>query len=101
MHGLEINKYTKWYFKLIDYSLGFRYDKTYININNTPINQYALSFGLGLPLPANRSTFYKINLAGELGKRGSLSNGLVKENYLTIHLGFVINDKWFIKTKYD
>ncbi len=89
------------YLKLIDYSLGFRYDKTYININNMPIKQYALSFGMGLPLPANRSTFYKINLSGELGKRGSLSNGLVKENYLTIHLGFVINDRWFIKTKYD
>ncbi|MFM6954274.1 MAG: hypothetical protein ACKOWL_04750 [Sphingobacteriaceae bacterium] len=89
------------YFKLIDYNLGFRYDKTYININNTQINQYALCFGLGLPLPANRSTFYKINLAGELGKRGSLKNGLIKENYLTMHLGFVINDRWFIKTKYD
>lgn len=89
------------YLKLVDYSLGFKYDQTYININNTQINQYALCFGLGLPLPANRSTFYKINVAAEWGKRGTLKNNLVRENFLTLHLGFTINDQWFIKPKYD
>lgn len=89
------------YLKLVDYSLGLKYDKTHININNTQINQYALCFGLGLPLPANRSTFYKINVAGEWGTRGTLNNGLIKEKYLTLHLGFTINDQWFIKPKYD
>ncbi|MFM6976643.1 MAG: outer membrane protein transport protein [Sphingobacteriaceae bacterium] len=89
------------YLKLIDYSLGLRYNKTYININDHNINQYALCFGLGLPLPGNRTAFYKINFSAEVGKRGTLSDNLVRENYLNLHLGFTLNDRWFIKPKYD
>ncbi len=89
------------YLKLIEYSLGLKYDKTYIKVTNQDIKQYALTAGLGFPLPSNRYTFYKINCSAELGKRGTLENNLVKETYLNIHLGFTLNDKWFIKPKYD
>ncbi|HEY0896018.1 MAG TPA: hypothetical protein VGE15_05660, partial [Sphingobacteriaceae bacterium] len=67
------------YFKLIDYRLGFKYDKTQVRVRNTDINQYAMTVGLGLPLPANRTAFYKINFSAELGQRGTLSNSLVRE----------------------
>jgi hypothetical protein len=89
------------YFKLIDYRLGLKYNKSYINTNNNNINQYALTVGLGLPLPANRLAFYKINFSTEIGKRGTLDNGLVHENYVNFSLGFTVNDKWFIKPKFD
>jgi hypothetical protein len=89
------------YLALIDYRLGARYDKTYINVSNTNIKQYALTFGFGLPLPRNDRAFYKINLAGEYGQRGTLSNNLIKENYITIHIGFTLNDSWFAKYKFD
>lgn len=89
------------YFKLIEYSAGLKYDRTYIKIGDQNINQYAVCFGLGLPLPSNRYTFYKINFSAEMGKRGTLKNNLVQENYVNLHLGFTINDKWFIKPKYD
>jgi long-subunit fatty acid transport protein len=89
------------YFKLIDYSLGVRFNKTYMKVQSQQINQTALCFGLGLPLPSNRTAFYKINFAAEWGKRGTLSNNLVRENYLNLRLGFTLNDRWFIKPKYD
>lgn len=89
------------YFKLVDYRLGFRYDKTYVKIGNNDVNQYALTMGLGLPLPSNRSSFYKINLAAELGQRGTLANRLVRERYVNLTLGFLLNDRWFIKSKFD
>ncbi|MGV3508841.1 MAG: hypothetical protein ACO1N7_06075 [Sphingobacteriaceae bacterium] len=89
------------YFKLVDYRLGFRYDKTYINYNNQDINQMAVTLGLGLPLPANRSTFYKINLGAELGQRGSLKNNLVRERFVNVFLSFTMNDQWFQKYKFD
>ncbi|MXV51685.1 hypothetical protein GS399_11940 [Pedobacter sp. HMF7647] len=89
------------YFNLIDYRLGFRYDKSYININNTDITSKAITLGLGLPLPSNRSTFYKINIGAELGQRGTLDNGLVRERYANIYIGFTLNDQWFIKYKFD
>jgi hypothetical protein len=89
------------YFALIDYRLGVRYDKTYININNTDIKQYTLSFGLGLPLPRNNTAFYKINFAAEVGRRGTFTNNLIRENIINLHLGFTLNDSWFAKYKFD
>ncbi|HVW94760.1 MAG TPA: hypothetical protein VHA56_02160 [Mucilaginibacter sp.] len=91
------------YFARVDYRLGFIYDKTYLNLNNTDINRYAVTLGLGLPLAPQQTlrTFYKINVSAEVGKRGTLDNGLVKENYVNIHLGFTLNDKWFQKYKFQ
>lgn len=91
------------YLKLVDYRFGVKYDKLYINneINNKDINQYALSFGLGLPLPSNRSTFYKINLGVELGQRGTTENNLVRDRFANIYLGFTLNDRWFQRYKFD
>jgi hypothetical protein len=86
------------YLELVDYRLGFKYDKTFIFINNTDIKQHALTFGFGFPLPSNRSSFYKINLSAEVGKRGTLKNNLVSDRFVNINLGFTLNDKWFQKT---
>ncbi|WP_448702152.1 hypothetical protein ACFGVR_07570 [Mucilaginibacter sp. AW1-3] len=90
------------YWAAVDYRLGFNYDKTYININGTDITQYAGSFGIGLPMPStSRTSFYKINLSAELGKRGTLENNLVRETFFNFRIGFTINDKWFQKFKFD
>jgi len=89
------------YFARVDYRLGFIYDQSYLNISNTNINRTALTFGLGLPLSPNLTTFYKINFSAELGQRGTTANGLVKENYVNLHLSFVLNDKWFQRYKFE
>jgi hypothetical protein len=57
--------------------------------------------GLGLPLAPNNLSFYKINFAVEFGKQGTLENGLIKENYINIHLAFTLNDKWFQRFKFQ
>lgn len=95
------------YWATIDYRLGFIYDQSYISVTNnnitTDINSEAITFGLGLPLRpgAVGSSFYKINFAAEVGKRGTLANGLIKENYINFHLSFMLNDRWFTKYKLD
>lgn len=89
------------YWALVDYRLGAHFEKTYVTVNNQDIKQMGVTFGLGLPLPANGSSFYKINIAGDLGRRGTLSNGLIKESYFNLHLSFTLNDKWFQKYKFD
>lgn len=96
----NINQYNS-YLAAMSYQLGFKYEKTYININSTDIKERAVTFGLGFPLPANNGAFYKINFSGEIGTRGTLDNGLIKENYFNFHLGFTLNDKWFRKYKFD
>jgi len=91
------------YFKRVEYRLGVSYDKTYIQMNNQDVKQMAVTFGLGLPLqPAYaRSSFYKMNVSAEIGRRGKVSNGLIQERYVNIHLGFMLNDKWFQRFRFD
>jgi hypothetical protein len=91
------------YWATVDYSLGFIYDQSYIDVNNpdnngtTNIKSYSVTMGLGFPLRPNVSSFYRINFAAEIGREGTLANGLVRENYINLHLSFTMNDKWFQK----
>lgn len=90
------------YFKRVDYRLGFTYDKTYVQMNNQDVKQMAVTFGLGLPLASYaRSSFYKMNVAAEIGKRGKVANGMIQEGYVNLSLGFMLNDKWFQRFKFD
>ncbi len=87
---------------VMDYRLGYQYNKTYVNTSATDINESVYSFGLGIPIRSqNRLAFYKINFAAEIGKRGTLQNNLVKENYINFRFGFMLNDAWFRKIKFD
>ena len=91
------------YLATINYQLGFIYEDTYLDINNTNIKRYAVTFGLGIPLPHDRasSAFYKVNFSAEIGKQGVPTGGLVQENYVNLHLGFTLNDKWFQRFRFD
>jgi len=91
------------YFKRVDYRIGYTFDKTYVRINNQDVKQMAVTFGLGLPLARsmNGLAFYKLNFTTEIGKRGSISNGLIQENFINFGVGFTLNDKWFRKFKFD
>ncbi|MDB5117939.1 MAG: hypothetical protein JWQ79_3431 [Mucilaginibacter sp.] len=95
------------YWATVDYRFGFIHDQTYFNVPNptgggfTQIKSNSLTFGFGMPLRPNNLSFYKVNFSAEVGQRGTLSNGLVKENFINIHLGFTLNDKWFQRYKFD
>jgi hypothetical protein len=89
------------YWALVDYRLGAHVEKTYAVVNGQSINQYGVTFGLGLPLAHNGLSFYKVNFSADVGRRGTLSNSLVRENYVNFHLSFTLNDKWFQRYKFD
>lgn len=54
--------------------------------------------GVGIPMKRELSN---INVSFELGDYGTLSDDLIKENYLLIHLNISLQDKWFQKRKVD
>ena len=85
------------YYKRIAYRAGFHYDQTYYNINGNSIDKFGITFGLGLPVPRSLTSF---NIAIEIGKMGTISNNLVRENYFNISIGMSIYDRWFVKRKY-
>lgn len=91
------------YLKVVDYRLGFRYNKTHMTVNNERINDMAVTVGFGLPLPESGfgRTFSNINISAEFGQQGTLNNNLIRERYINIHFGFTINDAWFIRRSYD
>lgn len=90
------------YMKRITYRAGVRMDKTGMVVNNEEINNFGITFGLGLPLGARNASipnFSTLNFGFEIGKRGTTNASLIEENYFKVNIGLSLNDKWFIKRK--
>jgi hypothetical protein len=82
----------------IAYRAGFKYEQTYLIFNNRQINDYGITFGVGLPVYRSKST---INVAAEFGKKGTTDDNLVLENYFRLNLMVNLYDLWFIKRRFD
>jgi long-subunit fatty acid transport protein len=86
------------YWKRVTYRAGFRYNQTYLQINGQPINEFGVSFGMGLPLPRTLTT---IDLSVEVGKKGTTAYNLIQENFINFTMGVSLYERWFVKRKYD
>ena len=93
------------YWQRVTYRFGVKYENSGMAIRPTgslqdfkEINDFGISFGLGLPLGKKLSN---LNLGIELGQRGNKEDGLIQENYLNFRVGLSLNDKWFNKYKID
>lgn len=91
------------YWNVIDYRLGFRYNKSHISVENNRLTDMAVTVGLGLPLSETNfgRTFSSVNISAEFGQQGTLKSNLIRERYININLGFTINDAWFLRRSYD
>lgn len=93
------------YWERVTYRAGVRLEKTGLLVdgsglgtNFTPVDDFGISFGLGLPL-RQLST---VNMGFEFGKRGTTNNNLIQENYFNFRLSLSLTDsKWFQKRKID
>lgn len=84
--------------KMIFYRFGAEYRQSYLIINNTPINYFAVTLGSGIPL---KGVISVINVSLELGQNGTTKKGLFRENFATLHLDLALRDIWFLKKKYE
>ncbi|WP_400070641.1 hypothetical protein [Zobellia russellii] len=84
------------YLKRVTYRAGVRLEKTGMYVNDKDINDFGITFGLGLPLGNNLSN---LNLGFEYGKRGTTAADLIEESYFKVNLGLSLNDQWFRKRK--
>jgi hypothetical protein len=91
------------YWQRISFRTGGYYNKTYLDINGRQLEDYGMTFGIGIPWRNERNLLTKttFNISYQLGWQGSLENGLVKETYHVFSIGFTFYDFWFIKPKYD
>ncbi len=94
---------TSGYWKFFHYRLGGHYTNTYIKVHDQQINDYGMSFGIGIPWRNANKLFTNtsFNIAYEFGIRGTLNDGLIKEKYQTLSVGLTLYDFWFVKRKYE
>ena len=93
------------YWERITYRAGVRFEKTGLLVdgsdpytNFTSVDDFGMSFGLGLPL----KQLSTMNMGFEFGKRGSITNNLIQENYFNFRLSLSLTDtNWFQKRKID
>jgi hypothetical protein len=88
----------KAYYKQIQYRAGFHYAKSFLELSGTHVDEMGVSLGFGFPIRRAGTT---VQFTAEAGKRGTTENNLIEEKYFRFTLGFSLNDRWFIKPKYD
>jgi hypothetical protein len=90
------------YFSRVTYRYGAYYEKGNLVYKGTSVNQFAVTAGGTFPFEnrsANRMS--GIDLAVELGQRGSVKNDLIRQNFVNLKIGINFADKWFTKRLYD
>lgn len=86
------------YWKRVVYRAGFRFEETGINLEGTDINEFGISFGVGLPVGR---LFSNVNIGFEYGIRGTKDMGLIQENFFKTFISLSLNDRWFEKRFYE
>ena len=90
------------YLNRVVYRYGVFYEKGNVNINNTNINQYGITAGLTLPFQkSNAVRMSSVDLGLELGRKGTLKNNLIQQNFFNVKIGINFADKWFQKRVYE
>lgn len=83
------------FFKRLSYRGGLYYNNTHLEINGKALKEYGFTLGVGVPI---KSTY--VNVAFDLGKRGTTANDLIKENFARMSLSFTLFEAWFEKRLY-
>lgn len=86
------------YWERMTYRAGFRYEETGLVVSNEDINEFGISFGVGLPTGRRISN---LNLQFEVGQRGTTNANLIQENFFNVGVSLSINDLWFVQSKFN
>jgi hypothetical protein len=91
------------FFNRMTYKAGFRTGNNYLEFKGLPMNERAVTFGVDIPFKADKIS--SLSLGFEYGERGTMKQGLVKENYFKINAGILLfggdHDYWFRQHQYN
>ncbi len=96
----EQTKIHKHYSK-VTYRFGVYYGTDYLNIDNTQLPVYGVTFGGSLHFKATHFSWVNLHTSFDIGRLGVLQNNLSQQTYVRFTLGISFNDRWFIPRKYD
>jgi hypothetical protein len=86
------------YFNRVTYRAGISYSESPVVINGENLKEYGIRTGMSMPFGRFFSSF---NIAIAAGMRQSASSSQTKENFYQLQVSGTINDRWFIRRKYD
>ncbi|MGD1319723.1 hypothetical protein [Chryseobacterium sp. 2R14A] len=90
------------YFSRIVYRYGAFYEKGNIELAGNSINKFGISAGVMLPFKTSSITRMSgLEIGLELGKRGTLKDNLINQNFFNLKIGFNFADRWFRKNLYN
>ncbi|MEM9024709.1 MAG: hypothetical protein AAGB22_13265, partial [Bacteroidota bacterium] len=101
------------FFKLMQYRAGVRFADTRLKVNGENLGEYGINFGLGIPLVRSgvdprmirKGVVSAIQIGVEFGQRGRNSDGLIREQFFNVNVGFSFApnkfDQWFRKRRID
>ncbi len=92
------------YWKTISYNFGIQAGNSGIVAQNEELSEIGINFGFGLPLKKFKyqtETFGSTVFLGFGYLNRSNSNLGTNENFLNINASVILNDKWFIKRKFQ
>ncbi|PUZ30400.1 hypothetical protein GA0116948_101425 [Chitinophaga costaii] len=75
--------------------LGASHNKSYLNIDGKSIMDNAVTVGISIP----QGYVLRYSLGLEIGRRGTMSSGLVQETYVNAVFHLTFRDIWFVKRK--
>jgi hypothetical protein len=84
------------YFKRVTYRMGVSQQNLPFDLNERNIRDLGINFGGSFPVGLS-----SLDFAFRYGMMGTLRNDLIRENYFRIVLGATINERWFVKRRYD
>ena len=99
--GAELtpNRYDiRYFFRRLTYHGGLFYEKGYLSLNGEQVTDRGITLGVSIPV----SRYYNsLSLGVTAGQRGTVSNNLIRETYVTFNIAFSLHDIWFLKQMYE
>jgi hypothetical protein len=88
----------RYFLKKWSYRGGLFYENSYLQFAGTRIKNYGITFGVGIPIGNLNNA---INIAAEIGQRGTKDHDLMRELYWKISVSVSLYDIWFIKQRFE
>ena len=88
----------RYYMKRCAYRVGAYYDQAYYKLDGNNVNSMGVTLGLTLPV---FRWYNGLTVGLDLGQKASVRQGMVRERYAKLAIGFNVHDIWFQKPRYN
>lgn len=88
----------RYYYRRCTYRVGAYHQNLYYKLDGHRVTSTGLTFGATLPI---FRLYNGLTIAVDLGQKGTVGHGMIRERYATFTVGFNLHDLWFQKHRYN